>query len=92
MRSKADGFGLMCIRYDQPEGAPPPRKRYSAIKAARAGLGRARNRITASDVSPRFVEPPRGASVNGYHDELAFSDHAHRRVRQCSTKTICTMS
>jgi hypothetical protein len=24
----ADGFGLMCIHYDQPDGAPPPRERY----------------------------------------------------------------
>jgi hypothetical protein len=24
----ADGFGLMCIHYDQPTGAPPPRERY----------------------------------------------------------------
>jgi phage terminase large subunit len=23
----ADNFGLMCIHYDQPEGAPPPRQR-----------------------------------------------------------------
>jgi phage terminase large subunit len=24
----ADGSGLMCIHYDQPDGAPPPRERY----------------------------------------------------------------
>jgi hypothetical protein len=28
MRSKADGFGLMCIHYDQPDRARPPRERY----------------------------------------------------------------
>ena len=26
----ADGFGLMCIHYDQPNGAPPPRERYAS--------------------------------------------------------------
>ena len=24
----ADAFGLMCVHYDQPDGAPPPRERY----------------------------------------------------------------
>jgi hypothetical protein len=43
MRSKADGFGLMCIHCDQ----KALRRRASgiqAIKAARAGLGRLRSR------------------------------------------------
>jgi phage terminase large subunit len=26
--SHADAFGLMCVHYDQPDGAPPPRERY----------------------------------------------------------------
>jgi phage terminase large subunit len=37
MRSKADGFGLMCIHYDQPDGAPPPRQRYSRQRASSGG-------------------------------------------------------
>ena len=37
MRSKADGFGLMCIHYDQPDGAPPPRERYRS--PSRSGSG-----------------------------------------------------
>ncbi|WP_426527220.1 hypothetical protein [Bradyrhizobium sp. McL0615] len=34
----ADGFGLMCIHYDKPDGAPPPRKLYSGNQS-RAGGG-----------------------------------------------------
>jgi phage terminase large subunit len=33
----ADGFGLMCINYDQPDGAPPPRKRYSGNPSRSGG-------------------------------------------------------
>jgi hypothetical protein len=33
----ADGFGLMCIYYDQPDSAPPPRKRYSGNPSRSGG-------------------------------------------------------
>jgi phage terminase large subunit len=33
----ADAFGLMCIHYDQPDGAPPPRERYRDRRSARGG-------------------------------------------------------
>jgi hypothetical protein len=33
----ADGFGLMCIHYDQPEGASQPRERYRSRKSASSG-------------------------------------------------------
>jgi hypothetical protein len=29
--AEADGFGLMCIHYDQPEGALPRRERYQGL-------------------------------------------------------------
>ena len=32
----ADAFGLMCVHYDQPDGAPPPRDRY---RSRRSGSG-----------------------------------------------------
>jgi len=32
-----DGFDLMCIHYDQPDGAPPPRARYRDRQTARGG-------------------------------------------------------
>ena len=31
VRSEAEGFGLMCIHYDQREGALPPRERYQGM-------------------------------------------------------------
>jgi phage terminase large subunit len=34
----ADGFGLMCIHYDQPDGAPPQRRRYRGRRPS-SGLG-----------------------------------------------------
>ena len=33
----ADAFGLMCIHYDQPNGAPPPRERYSRSRHSSGG-------------------------------------------------------
>jgi phage terminase large subunit len=33
----ADGLGLMCIHYDQPEGAPPPRERCSSRRTSSGG-------------------------------------------------------
>ena len=33
----ADGFGLMCIHYDQPDGAPPPRERYRGRRSSSGG-------------------------------------------------------
>ena len=33
----ADGFGLMCIHYDQPDGAPPQRERYSGRRGSSGG-------------------------------------------------------
>ncbi|WP_431014570.1 PBSX family phage terminase large subunit [Bradyrhizobium pachyrhizi] len=33
----ADGFGLMCIHYDQPAGAPPPRERYGRRSSSGGG-------------------------------------------------------
>ena len=33
----ADGFGLMCIHYDQPDSAPPPRKRYTGGRHSSGG-------------------------------------------------------
>ena len=33
----ADGFGLMCIHYDQPEGAPSPRERYGSRRSSGGG-------------------------------------------------------
>lgn len=33
----ADGFGLMCIHYDQPDGAPPPRERYRSRRNSIGG-------------------------------------------------------
>jgi phage terminase large subunit len=33
----ADGFGLMCIHYEQPDGAPPPPTDTAADEPARAG-------------------------------------------------------
>jgi len=33
----ADGFGLMCIHYDQPNGAPPPRERYRGRRSSAGG-------------------------------------------------------
>ena len=46
----ADGFGLMCIHYDQPDGAPPSRERYSGGEARAAGraLGKARKSLPMS--------------------------------------------
>jgi hypothetical protein len=35
--STADAFGLMCIRYDQPEGAPPLRERYRGRSSSGGG-------------------------------------------------------
>jgi phage terminase large subunit len=35
----ADGFGLMCIHYDQLDGAPTPRQRYSARHSSAGGGG-----------------------------------------------------
>ena len=42
----ADAFGLMCIHYDQPDGAPPARQRYraSADRVA-AAPGKAHDRL-----------------------------------------------
>jgi hypothetical protein len=39
------GLGLMCIHYDQPEGAPPPRERYSGRRCSsgEAAPGKAHN-------------------------------------------------
>ena len=33
----ADSFGLMCIHYDQPDGAPPQRERYRAQRRSPVG-------------------------------------------------------
>ncbi|MGY3535405.1 PBSX family phage terminase large subunit [Bradyrhizobium sp. USDA 4452] len=33
----ADAFGLMCIHYDQPAGAPPPRERYGRRASSGGG-------------------------------------------------------
>jgi len=33
----ADGFGLMCIHYDQPDGAPPRPERYRGRRSSSAG-------------------------------------------------------
>ncbi|MBR1206603.1 MULTISPECIES: PBSX family phage terminase large subunit [unclassified Bradyrhizobium] len=33
----ADGFGLMCIHYDQPAGSPPPRERYRSSGRSSGG-------------------------------------------------------
>jgi phage terminase large subunit len=33
----ADAFGLMCIHYDQPDGAPPPRERYRDRRSSSGG-------------------------------------------------------
>jgi hypothetical protein len=33
----ADAFGLMCIHYDQPDGAPPPRERYRDRRTSSGG-------------------------------------------------------
>ena len=33
----ADAFGLMCIHYDQPDGAPPPRERYRSRRGSSGG-------------------------------------------------------
>ena len=48
--SHGDGFGLMCIHYDQPDGAPPSRERYSGGEARAAGraLGKARKSLPMS--------------------------------------------
>jgi hypothetical protein len=35
----ADGLGPMCVHYDQPDGAPPPRERYSGRRSASGGGG-----------------------------------------------------
>jgi phage terminase large subunit len=33
----ADAFGLMCVHYDQPDGAPPPRVRYRDRRSSTGG-------------------------------------------------------
>jgi len=33
----ADAFGLMCIHYEQPDGAPPPRERYRSRSSSSSG-------------------------------------------------------
>jgi phage terminase large subunit len=33
----ADAFGLMCVHYDQPDGAPPARQRYSGRRRSSGG-------------------------------------------------------
>jgi len=35
----ADAFGLMCIHYDQPDGAPPPAERYRGRRSSGGGGG-----------------------------------------------------
>src|SRR5437762_1668147 len=35
--ASADGFGLMCIHYDQPEGVPPPPERYRGRRTSSGG-------------------------------------------------------
>jgi hypothetical protein len=40
----------MCIHYDQPDGAPPPRQRYSGTRRSSAG-----DRGKARDTDDRYV-------------------------------------
>ena len=42
----ADAFGLMCIHYDQPDGAPPPPERYRGRRSSSGSgdLGKAYRR------------------------------------------------
>ena len=47
----ADSFGLMCIHYDQPDGAPPPPERYRGRRARAAGV--LAKRMTASKSSQK---------------------------------------
>ena len=47
----ADGFGLMCIHHDQPDGVPPLPERYRVRRSSNSGgLGRAfRNNIAPNE-------------------------------------------
>jgi phage terminase large subunit len=59
----ADGFGLMCIHYDQPEGAPPPRERYRSAQVRVAGApGRAPRFRASPDVAARNASAPLAVS------------------------------
>jgi hypothetical protein len=67
----ADGFGLMCIHYDQPDGVPPLPERYRVRRSSNSwGLGRA----FRNNIAPTEFDIWKGRPMPQYYFDLRDGD------------------
>ena len=67
----ADGFGLMCIHHDQPDGVPPLPERYRVRRSSNSGgLGRA----FRNNIAPNEFDIWKGRPMPQYYFDLRDGD------------------